>query len=246
MSTNYAEAVTEARQLVKRSEADQWRLAQLTAEQLAAGATTRQWAEDIGMSQYHVSIMSRVWRRWGENSSFQRPRYAEAYAMVRERAETPADARRSTNEHQAIGTVRKMTPERKVQVAREILAEPAVAEQVVRDRHAAADLARAEVKVSRERSETARRDYELAEPRSHQIGAYADLSYTLSKARTAFDDALAAADTLAAAGWPDKSRETGRVLVQRALAAGELVRAKVEGRDPDEELAELLRTEGGE
>jgi hypothetical protein len=137
-----------------------------------------------------------------------------------------------------------LSPERKAEVVAGALEDEEVADRVVRDRQARASLAKAETKAEREREGTARERYSLAEPRSDQIGANADLQYALTKARSAFEDAAEAADKLAAYGWPDNSREQGAALVQRALAAGEAVKAKLEGRDLDEELAALLDSNG--
>ena len=72
----------------------------------------------------------------------------------------------------------------------------------------------------------------------------ADAEYSATKARTAFEDMSAAVDKLIAYNWPDNSKERTLVLTQRALAAGEVVKAKLEGRDLDSELQALL--EGGE
>jgi preprotein translocase subunit SecD len=233
----YQAAVAEARTLVKRSEEDQWRLAQLTWEQVESGATYAQWARDIEVDREHVARMHRLWSKWGATRS--RPRYADAYTEARSGtagAPTTADQR----QQEAVTAVRSMPPERKAEVVREALAEPEVAEQVVRHTPTRTNLAKAEHTVDREQQHTARERYELAEPRSHQIGAIADAEYALTKARQAFEDAAEAADTLTAHDWPDNSKERVTILTQRALAAGELVRAKVEGRNLDEELAALL------
>ncbi|HEY5987163.1 MAG TPA: hypothetical protein VIV12_12435 [Streptosporangiaceae bacterium] len=147
----YQEAVQEARRLVRQSEDDQWRLAQLTYEQVKAGKTRQKWAQDIGVSGKHAGTLYSAWERFGLNrSSAERASFAEAYAMVRERAGTPEEARRSTDEHQAIGTLRKMAPERKAQVIREALADPDVAVRTLRDPHTRRQLTDAREHITRE------------------------------------------------------------------------------------------------
>jgi hypothetical protein len=76
---SYAAAVTEARTLVKRSEADQWRLAELTWQQVEAGKSRRQWAKDIGVSHTHAERLYIVWSTWSGNQVATRPLFAEAY-----------------------------------------------------------------------------------------------------------------------------------------------------------------------
>jgi hypothetical protein len=157
----YQEAVQEARQLVRRSEADQWRLAQLTYEQVEAGKTRKQWAKDIGISETHAQDLYKTYARFGEKGSSpfgQNGQYtfAEAYAMAREGVATPEDARRSTDEHQAISAVRKMTPERKAQVVREALADPDVAVRTLRDSHTRRIVSDAREQVAQEIEDTAK------------------------------------------------------------------------------------------
>jgi len=77
----YADAVTEARTLVKRSEADQWRLAELTWEQVTTGGTRRQWSKDIGTSERWAGVLYRAWvLRQTEPGSV----FADAINKVRE------------------------------------------------------------------------------------------------------------------------------------------------------------------
>jgi hypothetical protein len=231
----YQAAVAEARQLVKRSEQDQWRLAELTWEQVDAGRSIGQWATDIGVSRRTVSGWRAIWTRWGMQPLHSRPPWSEAYQQVNPSGATPDSVDRA---------VRNMPPEQKAEVVREALAEPEVAERVVRDTPTRVHLAKAEHKADREQQETARERYELAEPRSVQIGARADLGYALTKARTALEDAREAADKLAAYGWPDNSRDEAQVLGQRVHAALELYWATVRGEKLDEELRALV--EGGD
>lgn len=238
----YQAAVTEARTLVKRSEDDQWRLAQLTWEQMRQnGIAGHRWAKDIGVHFSTVYRWRDMWERFGQAEPL--PKYQDAYSAIRLGSDVEPEEAASVRHHEvARSAVRNMPPEQKAEVVREALQDEQVAEQVVRNLDPAgrANLARAESRVEVERQRTARERYELAEPRSVQIGALADLEYALTKVRQAAEDASEAADTLAAHGWPDSSRERGAVLAQRAAASVELVRAKLEGRTLDEELAALL------
>lgn len=70
----YISAVTEARTLVKRSEADQWRLAQLTYENAApfgrnGKKSLAQWAEDIGVHSSYAERLYKVWKTAGQDRS---------------------------------------------------------------------------------------------------------------------------------------------------------------------------------
>lgn len=121
--TTYADAVAEAQRLVKRSEADQWRLAELTWEQVEAGKTRTQWAEDIGVHMSYAGRLYLVWEQWLDVVYTERPSFAEAYGQV-----APSSAYRP-----ASSAVLDMPPERQAEVARELLASPGVAERVVAD-----------------------------------------------------------------------------------------------------------------
>ncbi len=121
---DYTEAVGEARKLVKRSEHDQWRIAELTWQAVNHhGRTTRQWADDIGASQSTASRWARVWERYASHSDSERPAFADAVA---EAAGMPLD-RQERRENEAMSNLRKASPERKRQVARELLDDPEVA-----------------------------------------------------------------------------------------------------------------------
>jgi len=72
----YGDAVKEARTLVKRSDGDQWRLAQLTWEQVEAGKTRNGWASDIGISGSHASRLYQVWTKWRNRAT--RPTFSDA------------------------------------------------------------------------------------------------------------------------------------------------------------------------
>jgi hypothetical protein len=134
--TTYNEAVAEARTLVKRSEDDQWRLAELTWQQLREnGVTQRQWAEDVGIASHsYVGAMARTWERFGHLGA-QRPVFSEAMRLIHKPGEA-ADMEEYGSKHraQAAQAIRNLSPERKAEVARELLAEPEVAEKVIEDK----------------------------------------------------------------------------------------------------------------
>jgi hypothetical protein len=131
--TNYNEAVAEARQLIKRSEEDQWRLAELTWQTVEGGVSKSQWARDIGTGRIHVLALYRVWARWGERARTPDLTFTDVYAMAREQTDDPQEARQSADERRALSAVRKATPDRKAEFARELLSQPEVAERVVHD-----------------------------------------------------------------------------------------------------------------
>lgn len=78
----YQEAVDEGRKLVKRSEEDQWRLAQLTWEQLEGGVKAAQWANDIGVSNSYAYRLYKMWQRQSDSDDVHKPKFSEAYNDV--------------------------------------------------------------------------------------------------------------------------------------------------------------------
>src|SRR6266487_2245779 len=63
VTSKYEKAVAEARRLVKRSEEDQWRLAELTWEQVEGGKSRAQWARDVGVGRTSVMRWYKIWAR---------------------------------------------------------------------------------------------------------------------------------------------------------------------------------------
>ncbi len=117
----YKEAVTEARQLVKRSETDQWRLAELTYQQVKVnGVTTRQWAEDVGMSKDTASRWARVWEVY--HSDTQRPAFADALAVVMGLPESRSERRLM----EATSNLRNASVEQRTQIITELIKDPDV------------------------------------------------------------------------------------------------------------------------
>jgi hypothetical protein len=88
--SSYDQAVTEARSLVKRSEADQWRLAQLTYENASPSEgdgkmTLAAWARDIGVHPSYASRLYHIWETYGLSRDLDQveiPTFAEANRMI--------------------------------------------------------------------------------------------------------------------------------------------------------------------
>lgn len=126
---NYRKAVAEARQLIKRSEADQWRLAELTSEVLAGGKSTREWAADVGVSQAHVVFLGKIWTAHGDYPVIDRPAFADAYAEAK--GMNPDRSERRLGE--AMSNLTKATPERRAAAATQLLSDPAVIHHMAQD-----------------------------------------------------------------------------------------------------------------
>lgn len=122
--TAYKDAVTEAQRLVKRSEADQWRLAELTWEQVEEGISRRDWARDVGVNETTAQRWYKVWDlKINMLESGSDISYSDAWNRVIGRVDANYGA----------AEIRKATPERKAEIARELLAEPEIADAVVAD-----------------------------------------------------------------------------------------------------------------
>lgn len=80
--TQYQSAVTAFRTLYKRSETDQWRLAQLTYENASPNRddgkkSLARWALDVGRDDRYVGRMWRMWQKYGQSPD--RPLFNDAY-----------------------------------------------------------------------------------------------------------------------------------------------------------------------
>lgn len=110
--TTYDDVVHEARRLVKRSEADQWRLAELTWQQVKENNKRQvDWAADVGISQAYVSKLCLIWETFGHIPENKRPRFTEGYA---EASGMPADRQR----RREMEAVAKITPDGVVEAMR--------------------------------------------------------------------------------------------------------------------------------
>jgi hypothetical protein len=115
----YQAAVVEARTLVKRSEEDQWRLAQLTWEQ-APEVGFKQWAEDIGVHISYARRLSAIWQSHRKDDVSSRLPFNEAYKEV-----SPASAYQTPLDRQSVTE--------KAVAIQEALKDPEVASKVFSD-----------------------------------------------------------------------------------------------------------------
>ncbi len=81
---SYRSDVAEAKRLAKRSEEDQWRLAELTWQNVRpqGDATRRQWADDVELSASYVGYLARVWDQYGVQQLHRRPTFSDALAKI--------------------------------------------------------------------------------------------------------------------------------------------------------------------
>lgn len=202
---NYRSAVAEAKQLVKRSEEDQWRLAELTFEVVQSGKSQRQWAKDVGRSQPTVRLYLKIWERWGDSAPYQRPPFPEAYNGAKEGSEEPltrAESRGRREERQV-----PTRPEDRIEMAAKLLADVDVAAAVVRNTKAMAKIAEAE----QERVEDTRSQQTRSATRS--VADEWDVSGDLFRARKfvvlALKKAKAAGSSTKAtrSSWLDDAKE---------------------------------------
>ena len=108
---NYKAAVAEGRRLTKRSEEDQWRLAELTFEVVQDGKSRRQWAKDIGAGATTAERYYLIWERHGASPRSTRPKFAEAYGTL----SAPGQVGKTRTTPRAI--VQAATPSQKVEMA---------------------------------------------------------------------------------------------------------------------------------
>jgi hypothetical protein len=234
----YKEAVAEARQLVKRSEDDQWRLAELTWEQVERGKTRTQWAQDIGISDHWAGTLYRVWEAWSASASERRPPFSEAWRAFQnpERGGHSAGSREATK-----NTLRSWPPEQKAEVVREALDDQDVAVRVLRDPHTRRNVTDAREQVANE-IETAARDRTDADPQSRAIREASltiNIESNISKARFWLAEATRQIQDLEDRD-PAVMERLGRDVDDVDLALGWLRTALEGGRVSDEDLARLL------
>ena len=227
----YTDAVAEARQLVKRSEEDQWRLAELTWEQVETGKSQRQWAKDIGVSPSHSRYLYKVWAEFGAHRDAQS--FAEAYNAMLGR-DSDVEEHGSQYAANAARAIRNMPPERKAEMAAELLAEPEVAAQVIDDPKARATVRHA----LDERYDSLPKPYEgriEKAPHDHAIEVLVRLRGISAAIKAATDVILSgpqldgADDLLAVVDWQANALN--------------IIRTALTGRsDMDAELAKILES----
>jgi len=239
----YQEAVAEARRLVKRSEEDQWRLAQLTYEQVEGGTSHRQWARDIGVAHSTVGYWREMWKRWGSGRLGDRPSFPEAYNIIRERGTAVTGV--SQYDANARTAVRNLPPEQKAEVVREALDDQDVAVRVLRDPHTRRNVTDAREQVVHE-IEGAARDRTEADPTSRAIREATlelNIESNISKARFWLAESARQVQELEDRDPAVMSR-LGVAADEAGVALGWLQTAIEGGQVSDEDLARLL-DEGG-
>jgi hypothetical protein len=216
--TTYTEAVTEARTLVKRSEDDQWRLAELTWEQVQAGKSRRQWAKDIGIHNSTAVRLYQIWERFGADPD--QHSFAEAYDVVHGRA-AAVEEHGSRYQAEAASAIRNMPPERKAQIVREaVKADPvaaAAASEALDERWAA-----------------------TAKPAPRDRSKADRLSETLLAARAVQRKVNEFANLASSTTWTVPEQEALVPLIDRIISVLDLAKAGVQSGSWDEELADLL------
>ena len=131
---DYAAAVTRGRFLLKRSNEDQWELAELTWKVLKEKGYGfgKQWAADLGCDESHVSRLKAVWERYGriEHTQFS---FTEYYALAsvpqEDEKELQREARRT---RRSVPTVIRHRRERRA-AAREALLDPRQRKEILAD-----------------------------------------------------------------------------------------------------------------
>lgn len=253
----YEQAVQEARRLVKRSEEDQWRLAQLTWEQVENGISRVRWARDTGLSDTWVGVLYRVWDAWGSKALEDRPSFSEAW---RPHLNVAREAEGGQEIGRAKATIRNLSPERKAEVAselvrdlpyeergqimRELVAEPKVADTVMRDPHTRRQISDARDRIVQE-IEGAARDREHADPVGRAVREATlalEIENDISSARWKLAEATRKLTDLADRD-PDRIAKFGRALDEVDVVRDWLRTLIDGGTVSDEELAKLL--EGG-
>lgn len=114
--------------LSRRSEEDQWRLAELTWQQVKPqGEKLRsEWARDIGVHPSYVSRLYAIWRDLGDLGHQDRPRFADAYVKTIPNRAEEAEEHGSSYAANARRAIRNLPPEKKAEVIEELLrSEPA-------------------------------------------------------------------------------------------------------------------------
>lgn len=240
IEVRYEEAVAEGRRLVKRSEKDRWKLALLSWEQSSAVGQER-WAQDIGVSQQQVSIYVRIAKKYYQVVETDRPLFsdaeAEAKGMPLERSER--------REREALANIRKATPKRKAEIARELLAEPEVADKLAIDGEATRALDQAFMRTRKMPEKELRKAYERVpeELRNESLGAPTGVSQYLSGIREYLRliHELATNPRVAWEGYRGAVAEELHRISRQAEGIAEVIEDPKRAQVSDEELERLLR-----
>lgn len=182
----YNDRVKEAQTLVKRSEEDQWRLAELTWQALHEdGKTQAEWAKDIGTGQPHVAKLAKVWERYSQGIN--RPAFRDAYAEAKGLPVDPHERREMEDQATVRKELAKASPERKRELVHELLNDPEVRDDPgVRARVASTPITSEEIPEYTERAKNYERTAQerSAQPEFHPIDELiADVTQLADRAR---------------------------------------------------------------
>lgn len=113
----------------EKAETNRWEQCRIVHEAVTSGEYTQgAFAEAVGKHKSTIHRQARVWKTWGDVAPAQRPTYTEAYAEAQNR---PTGAERTAQ--MTAGNVRNMPAADKAKVARELLADPEVADEIEDD-----------------------------------------------------------------------------------------------------------------
>jgi hypothetical protein len=239
VTSKYEKAVAEARRLVSRSEEDQWRLAELTWQQVEAGKSRRQWAQDIGVDPSYSERLYLVWARFGAESLGTRPPFKDAYHVIERpglNLDEAEDVSQVRHQEKAVATVRNMPPERKAEIVREaIKSDPRVA--------VAASDALDERQADWRASRPVKADRTEETSRDQQIAAQM-LVVKLRAAHRNLAEAASLSQNIRGAG-EDEMRSAVLSEIEWIRSVCEVIEAGVNGGPLDSQLQALLDAEAG-
>ncbi len=208
---DYRRAVAEARQLIKRSEADQWRLAELTAQVLDGGTSVSKWAADLGVGHDHVRTLQRLWARYAVRRGERSRSFGEFYVMARKNEEHAAALEFVADETgRKVTTVDRQHGEQ-VQVVRKLLRTPEVARDALRDQRTRTEVARASMQVASEQERQQRQEQARRAPEVTRGARVYDLLGRLVSARRQVTGAL---NELRQIDLDDEDRESLREVAE--------------------------------
>lgn len=109
-----------------KAETNRWEQCRIVHEAVTSGEYSRRsFAEAAGKSSKTVELQYKIWHAHGAQPASHRPTYTEAYAQAQNR---PTGSERTAQ--MTAGNVRNLPAEDKAKVARELLADPEVADEI--------------------------------------------------------------------------------------------------------------------
>jgi len=237
VTMKYEKAVAEARRLVSRSEEDQWRLAELTWQQVEGGKSRAQWAKDLGVPHTRAARWYRIWDGYVQKAGWSPAThtYTEAYDIVQGRA-AQVEEHGTRSAAEARTAVRNMAPEHKAEIVREaIKSDPKVA--------VAASDALDERQADWQASRPVKADRAEETGRDQQIAAQM-LLVKLRAAHRNLAEAASLSQNIRGAG-EDEMRSEVLSEIEWVRSVCEVIEAGVNGGPLDSQLQALLDAEAG-